>query len=67
MNELLGISWGLIAPFLILQLILVVVALIDLSKQDNVNGPKWVWVLVILCINTIGPIIYFIFGRRKHG
>ena len=48
MNELLGISWGLIAPFLILQLILVVVALIDLSKQDNVNGPKWVWVLVIL-------------------
>ncbi|WP_268238677.1 PLDc N-terminal domain-containing protein [Lentibacillus kapialis] len=29
------------------------------------NGPKWMWALIIIFINIIGPIIYFIFGRRN--
>ena len=65
MDELTSINWGLIAPLLVIQLILVVVALIDLSKQAETKGPKWVWLLVILLGNIFGPIIYFIFGRSK--
>ncbi|WP_214706894.1 MULTISPECIES: PLD nuclease N-terminal domain-containing protein [unclassified Exiguobacterium] len=56
----------ILLPFLILQLILLVVALIDLLKRQETNGPKWVWLLVILFINILGPIIYFLWGRTKR-
>ncbi|MCE7792276.1 PLD nuclease N-terminal domain-containing protein [Salipaludibacillus sp. CUR1] len=58
-------NWALIAPVLILQAILMVVALIDCFKHDKTNGPQWIWVLVIVFINIIGPILYFVFGRRN--
>ncbi len=59
-----SINWALIAPLLIVQFILAIVALVDLARIHATNGPKWVWVIVILLLNTIGPIIYFIFGRK---
>ncbi|SES33419.1 PLD nuclease N-terminal domain-containing protein [Salipaludibacillus aurantiacus] len=68
MNELtqaLQENWAIIAPVLILQAILMVVALIDCFKHDKTNGPQWIWVLVIVFINIIGPILYFVFGRRN--
>jgi hypothetical protein len=52
-------------PILILQLILVVAALVDLLRRERTRGPKWVWVLVILFVNLIGPIIYFMLGREE--
>lgn len=55
---------ALIAPLLIIQFVLMVVAFIDLAKQEVTRGPKWMWILIILFINTIGPIIYFIVGRK---
>jgi magnesium-transporting ATPase (P-type) len=61
------INWGLIAPLILIQLILVLAAVIDLIKIKHTNGPKWVWLLVVLVINLIGPILYFIFGRRQNG
>ncbi|MCA1054496.1 PLD nuclease N-terminal domain-containing protein [Rossellomorea aquimaris] len=61
------INWGLIAPLILIQLVLMVIAVIDLIKIKDTNGPKWVWLLVVLFINVIGPIIYFIFGRRQNG
>ncbi|MGD6967182.1 PLD nuclease N-terminal domain-containing protein [Rossellomorea vietnamensis] len=62
-----SINWGLVAPLLIIQLILMVTALVDLIRIKNTNGPKWLWVLIILFINIIGPIIYFVIGRRQNG
>jgi hypothetical protein len=53
-------------PLLILQLVLMTVALLDLAKREQTRGPKWVWVLVVIFINTIGPIIYFILGREDE-
>ncbi|WP_047984627.1 PLD nuclease N-terminal domain-containing protein [Ornithinibacillus californiensis] len=61
-----GINWAVIAPLLIIQLILVIVAIIDLVKVKETNGPKWMWALIILLANIIGPILYFIFGRRQR-
>jgi len=59
------IPWGIIAPILVIQLILMVVALIDLVRIPQTNGPKWVWAIVIVLVNLLGPIVYFIFGRKN--
>lgn len=63
--ELKDLPWAILAPFIVIQLILMLVALFDISKQKSLNGPKWLWLLIIIIVNTIGPIIYFIFGRGK--
>ena len=55
----------LIIPIAAIQLILLVVALIDLSKQEKTRGPKMLWVFVILLVNFIGPILYFVIGRDE--
>ena len=52
-------------PIIIIQLVLIAVALFDLGKRSSTRGPKWVWVLVILFINLIGPIVYFVVGREE--
>lgn len=59
------IPWAIIAPILIIEAILLIVSLIDLARNDNTNGPKWLWVIIILFMNIIGPILYFIIGRRQ--
>lgn len=50
---------------LALQLGLQTWAVIDLVYHDNIHGKKWVWVLVIMLGETLGPIIYFIFGKKR--
>jgi len=56
---------ALLAPLIIIQFILVIVALIDLIRVEQTLGPKWMWVLIILFVTTIGPIVYFIVGRKR--
>lgn len=65
MELLQEIPWGIIAPILVIQVILQVVALIDLIKINETNGPKWVWALVIILLNIVGPIVYFVVGRKQ--
>ncbi len=58
---------ALLLPLILLQLVLIIAALVDLSRREKVRwGNKWIWVLVILFINTIGPIIYFLIGREDE-
>lgn len=66
MNELLNeIPLGVIAPILVLQLILMITALVSCIREEKTNGPKWLWILIILFINLIGPVLYFVIGRRN--
>jgi uncharacterized membrane protein len=65
MELLEGINWGLIAPLFIIQLILLIVSLVDLSRIEKTNGPKLLWVFIIVFVNIIGPILYFVIGRRN--
>jgi hypothetical protein len=53
-----------IIPLVLLQLTLMIVALVDLIRREKTHGPKWVWVLVIILGEIIGPVIYLIFGRK---
>lgn len=55
----------LLIPIFLIQLALIAFALLDLSKRDSTRGPKWVWVLVIIFVNVIGPIVYFLVGRDE--
>ncbi|MFO1444773.1 PLDc_N domain-containing protein [Bacillus sp. Bva_UNVM-123] len=66
MEILQEINWLLFAPFIVIQFILMVVALIDLIRNEKTNGPKLLWVFAILFISIIGPVLYFIVGRRSH-
>jgi len=56
----------LLIPVAIVQLVLLIVALIDLSKRERTRGPKWVWALVIIFVNIVGPILYFVIGREDE-
>ena len=56
----------LLIPVFVVQLGLLIFALVDLLKRDKTNGPKWLWVIIIVFVNMIGPIVYFIVGRRDE-
>lgn len=54
-------------PLMVIQLILMATALISLARTKQTRGPKWMWVLLIIFVNTFGPVAYFIFGRSEEG
>ena len=66
MEALSNIPWGLIAPLLVLQFVLAAVAIVDIIRIHETRGPKWLWVIVSLFVNTLGPIAYFLFGRKNQ-
>ena len=52
-----------LVPVVLLELVLLAVALRDLLRRDRVNGSKWLWGVIIVCVQIVGPIAYFVFGR----
>lgn len=56
---------AVLAPIIIVELILLAVALIDCIRRET-NGPKWLWIVLILLISVIGPVLYFVFGRKNR-
>jgi len=56
----------LIIPLFVIQLGLMITALIDLIKREKTRGPKWMWVLIVLFVNMVGPIVYFVVGREDE-
>ncbi len=55
-----------LVPVVIIELSLMISALVDLIRREQTRGPKWAWLLVILFVNFIGPIIYFVAGRKEE-
>ncbi|MBT2601376.1 MULTISPECIES: PLD nuclease N-terminal domain-containing protein [unclassified Oceanobacillus] len=57
----------IILPFVIIQIILMIIALIDWSKnKESFDIMELVWLIVIIFLNIFGPIIYFLFARRNN-
>lgn len=51
-------------PVIIIELALAIFALIHVLKHPNYRfGNKMIWIIVVLFIQIIGPIVYFVFGR----
>jgi hypothetical protein len=57
----------LIVPIIVIQLGLLIWALYDLTRPTRrVKGDsKVVWALIIIFINLIGPILYFLVGSEE--
>ncbi|HVP10096.1 MAG TPA: PLD nuclease N-terminal domain-containing protein [Phycisphaerae bacterium] len=58
---------GLIALGLLacLQLVLQVLALVDLVRREREPQPaKWVWCIIVILGGLIGAIVYWAVGRR---
>lgn len=56
----------LIIPVFLLEMGLLIWALIDVIRRERVKGGnKVVWILIIVLVNIIGPIVYFLFGREE--
>jgi hypothetical protein len=53
-------------PILLIELVLLVIALVDLVRREKTRYlPKWAWALLIIFIQIIGPIAYLIVGREE--
>ena len=56
----------LLLPIFVIQIALMAFALVDLVRSQYTNGPKWMWGIIIVVVNIIGPILYFVVGRRNY-
>ncbi|MCQ9209984.1 PLD nuclease N-terminal domain-containing protein [Granulicatella sp. s8] len=51
-------------PLIILQLVLAITAVIHVLKHPQYRfGNKPMWIIIVLFVQIIGPVIYFVFGR----
>jgi DMSO reductase anchor subunit len=55
----------LLIPLIVIQLALMIVALVDIVKREKTRGPKWLWVIIVVFGEMIGPILYFVVGREE--
>jgi hypothetical protein len=65
-----GLSTGeliaILLPLVVIELGLIVWALMDLARRQTVKGgSRLLWLLLILCFTTIGPIAYLAWGRNE--
>lgn len=57
----------LIIPIVILEWTLAIVALVHVIKHPHYRfGNMIMWIVIVLFIQIIGPIVYFLFGRGKQ-
>jgi hypothetical protein len=64
--EMLQEYWPFFVPLIASQFILAVTALVHVLRHPNYRfGTKAFWIPVVLLIQFIGPVIYFVFGRGE--
>ncbi|MBR1691722.1 MAG: PLDc_N domain-containing protein [Lachnospiraceae bacterium] len=60
MSELLLV----LAPVVLVEIVLAVLALISIFKTHGCrNGNKTVWAVIVIFVQILGPIVYFLFGK----
>ena len=65
-KEMSSVARGRVVIMGILQVALLIAALRDLRRRpvEAINGNKRLWTAVVF-INFIGPIAYFVIGRKR--
>ena len=57
----------ILSPIILVQVVLALTALVHVLKHPHYRfGSKAVWILVVLFIQIIGPVVYFIFGKGEE-
>jgi hypothetical protein len=58
---------GMIGLVVLLQVTLQVIAIVQLVKTPadrvSIGGRKWLWAIIILLGEIIGPVLWFVLGR----
>ena len=64
----LGLAAAIILPLLFIQVLLILVAVRDLVRPERrvKGGNKWVWGLIIVVGELLGPLLYFALGRENE-
>lgn len=61
--EILSKLW----PLVVLQVLLMVAALLDIRKRRTFRClPRGAWIIIVILIQTLGPIAYFTLGRGEE-
>lgn len=61
--EILSKFW----PLVVLQVSLMVAALLDIKKRKTFRYlPRVAWIIIVMLIQTLGPIAYFTLGRGEE-
>lgn len=55
----------LLVPILLIQLGLMAYCLVDLARRERTLGPKWLWALIVIFGELIGPVVYLLVGRKE--
>lgn len=55
----------LLAPLIFLELCLKIFCFYRLYKDKVKFLSKYIWIVIILFVNTIGPLFYLLIGRKK--
>jgi len=54
-------------PLVVAELALAIVALVHVLKHPNYKfGNKVIWIVIVLCVQIVGPVIYFTLGRGEE-
>jgi hypothetical protein len=54
-------------PIIIIELILMLTALVHVLRHKNYRfGNRVIWIIIVVCLQIIGPILYFTIGRGEE-
>ncbi|MDC2940418.1 phosphatidylserine synthase [Bacillus cereus] len=57
----------IILPVIAVGALLVLIAFIDLYRHRKTRKNVLVWTFIILFVNILGPILYFVIGGKESG
>lgn len=57
----------ILLPLVIVQVIFQILSLVDLFKRqkEEIRGERVLWVFVIILLGILGPVLYFLLGRKQ--
>lgn len=54
-------------PIILIQMALMITALVHVLKHKNYRfGNRILWVVIVVCFQLLGPIVYFTIGRGDN-
>ncbi|MCI1903158.1 PLD nuclease N-terminal domain-containing protein [Enterococcus hirae] len=57
----------LFIPLILLEVGLMIAALVHVLRHPHYRfGNRLMWILIVVLLQIIGPIIYFVFGREDE-
>jgi hypothetical protein len=62
--EIMKEYWPFLVPLILAEFVLMATALVHVLRHPNYKfGSRALWIPVVLFVQILGPIVYFVFGR----